>query len=742
VKTTRKKFLQLVGAGAASLSLIPSSVKALGKSFSNPKKIIAGKQADDIRPIKTTCGLCASHCAMLAFVKEGRLIKLEGDPKDQQGRGKLCGKGNAGISLLYDPDRLKYPLKRTNPEKGIGVDPKWKRISWEEAFDTISKKLLEAKNDFGPKSIAWLGYHKGKDFLRAIGSPNDLCHHTKCDSARTVGNKAVFGEKYLTPDFPKTKYILAFGWDMPGKAKNVMTGPFVEGLTNGAKAVIFDPRLSNTASMAKEWIPIRPGADIAVALAMINYIIKNELYDQSFVQKNVYGFDKLWPAVKEYTPEWASRISNVPAPTISRIAREFAVTKPACLPHYKRGVHVMRREGFSLVHAENILVAITGNVEVRGGMIFPRRPQLAGRKLELEPPEMETFLRIDGAEKFPLLNPHPLSGDGVIQTIAEGILNEKPYPLKAAIVYNQGLFAFSNPSNVVKALSKIPFLININIYPDEMATLADIVLPEVTYLERKGISPRKLNALFPQISVVQPVVKPLYEAKELDEMKSEIAKRMGIEKYMPAQGEEGINQQLKYLKTTYEKMKKIGVLSIQKRFKPKDLTKLPTTSGKIEVYSLALEKHGYPPLPIIKEDWILKPTREYPFYFTTDRSALNIHGRTQNVPWIHELIPENKVWINAGNAKELFIKPEDMVFVESAYGKIKLKAFVTEGIRPDTICVPHGYGHWSKFLTRTVNHGANDGELMADIPLQKMVEINDPSANAADSDILVKIYKA
>ncbi|MGA1825372.1 MAG: molybdopterin-containing oxidoreductase family protein [bacterium] len=740
VHLSRRKFLQLVSAGAAGISLIPSSARPLQpKSSAQPGM---GEGSKNIQFVKSTCGLCASHCALIASVKDGRLIKLEGNPKDQQGRGKLCGKGNAGVSLLYDPDRLKYPLKRTNPEKGVGIDPKWKRISWEEAQDTISKKLLDIKTNHGAKHIIWLGYHMGKDFLRAIGSPNDLCHHTKCNSSRVVGNNVVFGNRYLIPDMAETKFILAFGWDMPGKAKNVMAGPYADGIAKGAKAVIFDPRLSTTASMATEWIPIRPGTDVAVVLAMIHSIIRNDLYDKEFVQKNVYGFEKLIEHIQPYTPEWASPISDVPADTIIRIAHEFATTKPACLPHYKRGVHVMRREGFYLVHAENILTAITGNIEVRGGMLFPRIAQLVRRFPPSEPPEMETYQRIDGAEQFPLLNPHPLAGDGLIQTIAEGILKEKPYPIKAAIIYNQGLFAFSNPQKVVKALKKIPFIVNINIYPDEMATLADIVLPEVTYLEKKDINARSLNSLYPQVSVMQPTVKPLYECRELDNIKADLAKKMNIEKYMPPQGEAGINQQFKYLNVTYEQMKALGLLTIKRRFKPKDLTTLPTPSGKIEVYSLALEKHGYPPLPFFKEEWVGKPTAEYPFYFTTDRSPLNIHARTQNIPWIYELVPENMVWINAQKARELSIKTGDEVYVESPHGRIKIKARVTEGIRPDMVCVPHGYGHWSPFLTRTVNHGANDGELMDDIPLATMIELNDPSGNAADSDILVRICKA
>ena len=735
MELTRRRFLQLVGAGATTLGIGPLPASALQEEAALPK------DSAGIKTLYTTCGMCASHCAMIASVKDGRLIKLEGHPDDQHGRGRLCGKGNAGISLLYDPDRLKYPLKRTNPQKGVGIDPQWKRISWEEALDTIALELSRSKEQFGARSIAWLGYHVGKDLLRAIGSPNDLCHHTKCNSARVIGNLGVFGQRYLAPDLSETRYILGFGWDMPGKAKNVFAGPFAEGLAKGAKAVIFDPRQSATAAMATEWIPIRPGTDIAVALAMIHYIIRNDLYDKAFVKKNVYGFERLAESVKGNTPQWAARISEVPVETIERIAREFATTKPACLPHYKRGVHVMRREGLPLVQAENILVAITGNIEVEGGMFFPRMPRVVRTRPKKEPPELDTYLRIDGAENFPILNPHPLSGDGLIHTIAEGILNEDPYPLKALIVYKQSLFAFSNPNRVAQAFAKVPFMVNINIYPDEVACLADIVLPERTYLERKGLSPRNLFAKSPQISVIQPVVKPLYDARPLGEIKAEIAERMGIAEFMPDHGEEAFNQELKYVEMTYQDLVQMGILTFRKRFRSQDLTKLPTVSGKIEVYSQLFGQHGYDPIPLCKQEWLLTPTESYPFYFTTNRSPLNFHCTTENIPWIHEMVPENMVWINATKAGEMGIKPGEKVRVASEYGEIVIKAFLTEGIRPDTVCVPHGYGHWSKFLTKAAYQGANDGDLMNDIPLKDMIKINDPSANAADSDILVRISK-
>ena len=728
---SRRRFLKVMGAGATAVSVSPLTSKIL-KDFAAD-----ATEKSREKMIYTTCGICGSSCAIKAYVEDGILRKLEGNPEDQQSGGKLCGKGNAGVSLLYDPDRLKFPMKRTNPEKGWGIDPKWKRITWEEAFDTIAQKIKEGTTGEGKsgRNFMWIGHHKAKDLLKALNSPNDVCHHSTCNTARVVADKAVAGGSFF-PDFEKTDYILAFGWDMPSKAKNAFARPYMDAVDRGVKTVIFDPRLSITAAKG-EWIPVKPGSDLAVVLAMINYIIQEDLYDKEYIEAYTTGFDQLVEAVKGYTPEWAEGISEVPASTIKRIATEFATAKSACLPHYKRGAHQIRREGLNLVHAENILVAITGNIEKRGGMLFPRKPKLGKKKPKVQPPKLTNIERIDNGEEFLSLS-KPLKGHGVYQVVPDNVLNKYPYPINAAIVYKQSLMSFPDTKKAARAIASIPFVVNINIYPDEMAMLSDIVLPEMTFLEKGGIKPRKLTALYPQVSVVQPVVKPMYDTKSLGKIKKEVAKRLGLKDYLASGSKDKI---LEPMGITYSELKKTGVYAKKTLFKSK-LNKMKTESKKIELAPSLFLKKGYQCLPTYFDACVLKPEKEYPLYFTTTRSPLNRHAYTENIPWINEIVPENRAWLNSETAKKYSIKENDEIIVESKTGKIKLKAFVTERIRPDTVCIPHGYGRWSKYLTKVYNKGGNDGELMHARNIEEMRAINDPSASASDCEIMVKIQKA
>lgn len=689
------------------------------------------------------CGICGMECAYVGKVINGKLVKLEGNFEDLQSGGSLCAKGNAGVSLLYDPDRLKYPLLRTNPEKGIGVDPKWKRISWDEAFAIMTEKLNAARKSHGGKSIVWIGKHKGNDFLNGVGSPNDLCHHSTCDTVRDVACEATLGVNSFIPDLEESDYILCFGWDQFGKAKNAWARGLANNLGKGkAKLVVFDPRMSPTASKAHEWIPVRPGGDHAVTLAMLHVIIKESLYDVEYVAKNTVGFEKLWPAVQTYTPDWASELSGVSAGTITRIAREFATAPSAVIPFHKREAAQVRLNGMSLARAMLILMIITGNFEKRGGALLAR-----GSKLEKMKPkakgQLETLERVDGAEKFPLLLPEPLNGEGIFQTMPDAILTDKPYPVKAAIIYAQGLFCMSDPSKYIEALKKLDFVVNINIIPDEIATLADLVLPEVTYMEKAGISARKFNAIYSQIAVSESLVEPMYECLSLSKILSGIMKPMGLGDYITPGGKDTFDAQLAPSGITYKQIIKMGgVFTPSKTFKPKDLTDLKTPSKKLEIFSEELEKHGYDNLPMHKEEWMIAPKGDHEFYFTTTRMATHRHASTQNVPWLNEINPENYLQINNQAAEKLGIKNGDLVEVTGPAGKVQLKAKLTAGIRPDTICIPHGYGHWSKFMTLAHNKGVNDGEIMPVMDINQQLKLNDPSASSFDCQFIATIKRA
>ncbi|MDI3281436.1 MAG: molybdopterin-dependent oxidoreductase [Bacillota bacterium] len=738
MQLTRRNFLKYLGITAAAASVEAKIVY----DFLQEKRTEAAPPVTEIR--YGVCGICGMQCALKGKVVDGRLVKLEGNPLDLQSGGALCAKGNAGINLLYDPDRLKYPLLRTNPQRGIGVDPRWKKISWEEALDLAAAKIREARERFGGQSIIWIGKHAGRDLLAALGSPNDLCHQTTCDTVRDLACEVTFGSAFYIPDFAESHYIITFGWDQFGKGKNAWARGLAEALGRGrAKLVVFDPRLSPTASKAHEWIPIRPGTDHAVALAMIHVLISEKLYDQEFVRAYTVGFEQLAEAVRPYTPAWAAELSDVPSETIVRLAREFARAERAVIPLHKREALQVHPNGFALARAVLILLALTGNVEKRGGAILPRAAGLGSPKPPAPPPPLPTVARVDEAEQFPLLCPRPLSGHGVYQTIPHNILAERPYPVKVAIVHFQGLLSFPNPDLWVKALRKLDFIININIYPDEMAALSDLVLPEPTYLEKAGVSERSLMALYPQVAVSEPMVKPLYETKGVAAIKAELARRLGLSAYLAPAGKEAIQRQLEPLGVTYEEiLARGGVYTPDPHFRPKDLTQLATPSGKIELYSRKLQEYGYDPLPTHKDAWLLPRPSGDAFYLTTTRSPVHRHAGTQNLRWLYEVAPENYVLINAAAAKRLGIAEGEEVVVESPSGRLTLKAKLTEGIRPDTICIPHGYGHWAPGLHLAAGKGANEGELMASLDADQTRAFDPVAGSNQDCHLLVRVRRA
>jgi len=692
------------------------------------------------------CGVCSANCAMIAEIENGRAVNLIGNPDDQIAQGKLCVKGYAALKNLYDPDRLKYPMKRTNPKKGPGEDPGWVKISWDEAYELTGEKFNEAREKHGPESIAI--FSRPHDWLirlsRAIGTPNLIRHHNTCYSTHQALWMACAGRgnRPWMHDVANSKYILSFGWDLPGKAKNMSARDYVTALTNGAKAVVVDPRLSITASMADEWIPIKPGTDLAFMLAMINIIVNEELYDKEFVGKYTQGIDQLKAAVQDYTPAWAEGITEVSAGTITRIAREFASVKPASIPSHKRdagGPNYTNswRASFAMI----ILNALVGSIDREGGVIFERTPSMVSFDSLFPPPEFPAMRkeRIDGFEKHGIMGP---IGRGDFSTITDAILTEQPYPIKAALFRKHNVLAFPDAVKFTEALQKLDFIAVLDIMPTEIVQMADVVLPEPYFLETAGMGNRNYFAFYPQIALRQPIIDPRYDTKGFGAIVEGIAKAMGLEKYFEGvSGGKLRQEQLKALGTSWEDLNKSpnGMWADKKPFKPTE--KFRTKSEKLELYSTALEEAGYDPLPY----W--QPRREtpsdtYPFNYIISRPPMHRMTENQNNPLILETYPENKVIMNTSAAHNLGIRHGDEVFVESRAGRISLKAELTNGIRPDCVCVYHGFGHWSKDLSLAYQRGANDGDLIPRMNIKEMVDLNDPGAGAAMQDFGVRVYKA
>jgi thiosulfate reductase / polysulfide reductase chain A len=734
---TRRGFIKLGSLGTAALLLGPRF-----RIFEAQAQESAHEQA----LVHTVCQVCSGGCAMNAVVRDGRLVELLGNPDDQVARGVLCVKGISAIQTLYDPDRIKYPMKRTNPDKGPGVDPQFVRISWDEAYATIAEKLNGYKEKFGPESISFVMRPNpfAKRLANAIGTPNYISHHNTCYSTQEVVWRAtVTGSgKPWTQDYGNAKYILSFGWDMPGKAKNMQTQGFLEAKAKGATIVVLDPLHTVTASKANLWVPIKPGTDLAFALAMINVIVNEGLYDKQFVSELTTGIDKLQEFIKPYTVGWASGITEVPAATIQKVAREFAAAKPAIIATHKRDAAGPNyANSWRLAHAQVILMALVGSLDRPGGHIIQRTPKFPSLDEVYPAPEFpkKSAVRVDGMEQFPILLG---TGKGSFSTYIHAILEEKPYPVKAAIVRKHNILAFTEAPLATKALKKLDFLVVMDIIPSEMVQMADIVLPDHQALEGGSINPRTYFAKYPQIAIHQPVVKPLYETRGFRNIMIEMGKAMGLGEYFKDVSPGGYDDAcMKAVGSSLEALKKSpnGLWGEAKPFVPK--TEFNTPSKKIELFSTVLEKHGYDPLPTWQEKSAM-PSKEFPLYFVTTRPSVHIHSTTQNQVHNSEICPENRCYINAKTAKSLKVEDGSYVWVESPVTRIKVLAKVTEGIRPDTVAVDHGFGHWSTAMTKAFGKGSNEGDLVPALTHKQMVESRDPSMSMNMSDICVRVYNA
>lgn len=737
---TRREFFKIGGGGVAVA--IGAGVAGAGLLERQPDIKAAAAPANIVYK-HGVCGICELNCAMKGKVENGRLVKLEGKIADQHSRGSLCAKGNSGINMLYDPDRLKAPMIKTAPGRVPGQDPQWKKVTWDDAINRAASAIKKAIDEHGPQSVIWIGHHEGVDFLNAIGSPNNISHQSTCNNVRQLATQLVLGTANYVPDFENSKYILCFGWDQLGKAKNSFArGPMHAKNENGAKLVVFDPRLSTTAAKADEWIPIRPGTDLAVVLAMLNVIIQAGQINPEYCEKYVYGYQELVEQVKKYTPEWAAKISDVPAETIKRIALEFSGGCPAIIPIHKREAIQAHPGGFEMVRACLAMMAITGNIERKGSIMLPRAAAINYPRAAKTPPPIKDTRRVDGGHMFPLSITRPNVGPGLYQSVPDMILADQPYPVKVAIIYAQSLQSMPNPQKWVKAFEKLDCIININIYPDEMATIADIVLPESTYLEKSEISVRMTNARYPQIAISEPMIKKLHDTKDSGEIKYLIAKKLGLEQYIAPVGEKALNYKLKRYNLTYRQaLEKGALISGPKEFVPKVLTELKTESGQIQIYSPKLKQMGYHPLPWFDEEWVLKPEKDDVFYMVTTRPPTHRHAKTHNMKWLQEITPKGGVIMNASRARKLGIKHGDKIKLTTSYGQGVSEAILSEGIRPDTLCFIHGFGQKSPLLQISYQNGMNDGEIMPAYNKEVSLAIKDPTGACLDCHMLVSVRK-
>ncbi len=644
--------------------------------------------------IRSNCRGCHGGCGVLVHVRDGTIVKIEGDPDFPTNHGSMCSKGLAFQQLVYHPDRVTYPLKRA-AKRGEG---KWQRISWDEALDTIVNKLKQVIRDYGAESIvlAQGTSREGESFLarfaNLLGTPNVAAAGHFCYLSRVGASLVTCGNLPIADYDGNPKCVMVWANNILWVNADEYTGENLSRvMSQGTKLIVIDPRLTYLASRADIWLQLRPGTDAALALGMANVIISEGLYDREFVENYTHGWDQFVERVKEYPLDMVEEITWVPAEKIREAARLFAQTKPATI---QWGVPI--EQTINCIDADRLLidlVAITGNLDVPGGaaMFLPPKGKTISQftyHRELSPEQKAKYLAGDAHKLCQMVGLLPE------KYVWDAIFTGKPYPIKAILMQaSNPVVTRPNAKEVRKALSQVEFLSVADFFLTPTAELADIFLPAATWLEADytGGFFFRHGYLFPRRKIVQ-----IGECRSDFEIWNELGRRMGQKQW----GENylaDLDEILEPGGVTWAQVRDRPYLRGEVRYRKYEEKGFSTPTRKFELYCTTFEKWGYDPLPRyieIPESPVSKPemTKEYPYILITGpRSPVFFHSEHRMIPWLRECHPDPIIEMHPQVAERHGIKEGDWVYIESPRGRIKQRAKLFPGIDPRVVCIQHGW---------------------------------------------------
>lgn len=680
--------------------------------------------------VMTTCNShCGGTCILKIHVRDGKVTRLETDGgSDPQYRA--CLKGRAYRQRVYAPDRLQYPLKRVG-ERGKG---QFKRVSWDEALETVATELNRVRDTYGPASILflqsggdvnWLHNYKVMDRVLCM---NGGCTRTwglvSYEGAlfSSIATYGVAAACHTRDDLLNSRFILLWGCDPANSASTTNHMWYLsQAKEKGIKVVAVDPRYTDSAiASGARWIPIRPGTDTAMLLAMAYVIITRNLHDKRFIDTYTLGFDQFSHHVlgKEdgiaKTPAWAAKITGVNATTIESLAIEYATNKPSALVG---GIGPGRTAFGEQYHRAAVaLSVITGNIGIHGGdtaarswdSIYGGYPYQLGRGISSGGNPVE-----DGAPP----RPYALTGGGArmgtsgarvhITMVPDAILKGKAggYPADYRLAYLVNINYLNQTANLnktIEAFKKLEFIAVQEQFMTATAKFADIILPTNTYFERNDIT---AGGAPPFYGAMNKAIESLYESKSHLEIGVALAGKLGIKNFNEKSEGEWLRSILKDspIQDT-ETFKKSGSYKV-KLSEPYVLFKdqieeplkhpFPTPSGKIELFSQRIADMNHPlipPVPKYIETWESPNdplARKYPLQLITTHTKTRAHTQFDNIPWLKEVLTQ-KVSINSLDAKSRKIKDGDHVRIFNDRGQMVLPARVCERIMPGVVEIPQG----------------------------------------------------
>ncbi|SLM30410.1 Similar to molybdopterin oxidoreductase, molybdopterin-containing subunit [Desulfamplus magnetovallimortis] len=685
---------------------------------------------------KSVCRSCHGGCGVILSLKDGLLVNVTPDRKSPFSRGYMCVKCLNIKEMVYHPDRILSPLKRAWDKEATGRSfrgieqeiggkgnkeyPNWQKISWDQALSEIAEKLESIRKESGPESIAigqGTGRHHYMDVVRfanALGTPNWYEPGlSNCFIPRITVSNLTYG-RFISPDYygettPRT--IIFWGHNPLVSSPDGEVAPLaLKALEKGAYGIAVDPRRSETAKKCRMWLPLRPGTDCALALAMIHFIINENLYDHDFVENHTTGFQELKAHIQTFSPSWASDVTGIPVKLITDASRQYAVEKPSVLDW---GLAIEQTpNSLQTVRAIAILRGITGNIDAPGSDTF-------GASLLKPYPVLRAALSKDavkkrlGASEFKLLGgPRAFMPSAHIPAVMKAMQYGEPYKIRALLNFGSNpLTTIANAKKVHDAISSLELLVVSDMFMTPTASMADYILPAAFWPEVNQlveIPYVTANAVMAQQKVIS-----VGECRQDEEILRELALRLdlpGSEESL----EDIMNYRLSDLGITFDELKNGNSSSSAaaatdddygNTFFPKleyykyrkNKNRFHTPSGKVELYSKSLERMGYEPLPIYREPpespiATKKLYEKYPLILTTgSRRKEYFHSDNRQIETLRKRRPHPVADINTKDAKLYGIKNGENIEISSPRGTITMCAFVTEDIAQGVVNIDHGW---------------------------------------------------
>jgi anaerobic selenocysteine-containing dehydrogenase len=694
-------------------------------------------------------------CGLKLYVKNGKLEKVEGDENHPVTQGRLC------IRCLSLPEYVNHPQRITHPMKRIGErgENKWQQISWDEAYDIIVEKTKYFSEKYGPESIVVFG-GTGKEggpmvahfAQRMLGTPN-ACYTQSgyaCYIPRVACTTYVLGGiypevdyagglpgRYDDPAYKIPECIIVWGKDpLTSNGDGMFGHAIVDLMKRGTELIVIDPRVNWLATRAKYHLQVRPGTDTALALAMLHVIINEDLYDKEFVDQWCYGFDKFAERVQEYPPERAAEITGVSKEKIIAAARFYGKSRPASIAW---GLATdQKANGTQMAHCIVALMAITGNIDVPGGILLGDATPLgdiwsdSSSGVGYKGLPQELLDKIVGLKEYPAYVGLVMNAQADL--MLEAIETGKPYPIKMGFFSSTNLIAAtcaSDPQRWYRALKKLEFTFATTVFMEPTTqAFADLVLPLSSFAEHDSVVATHYGASPVTTGAVNKAVK-VGDCKSDLEIMLELGRRIKPEYWPWDNMDDFITEFRLGGEMTFGELREKVVIQREVSYRKYKLGKLradgqpgfDTPTGKIELYCTMFEKFGEDPLPYYEEPQYSPVTtpdllKEYPLILTSGaRSFAFFHSEQRQIRSLREVHPDPLIEIHPDTAASLGIIDGDWVSVENMFGKCKLKARVTPIVHPKVVHAQHGwwfpekaaeeptlYGVWESNINNLVPH--------------------------------------